>query len=937
MNKLKPLLNFSYSSIFWAWNLIFILTVYLGILPHIGIPLILATFDGEIAIDFCITFFILVTIPVAFTFMGFSYFRGQPKQLIRLFYGVEAPLFAWCLVRLFLVRELTLASGLVLATLLGCVFIFAVDIFKSHRENVQIHPWVEMITHCLILMMGIYLGVVLLFYAIPVAVNVIVWIGEFIVNFFSFQWVEDVIDTVLNDSYWFSLLMILGFSFLLFGFTCTLFVGMPFALTTLYVSLGLNTLKEFVQTYGKKITIGIATAVITVWMSLLFAFNQQPQVKAFELLAQTPQNRQELLASSATIRKGLVNANLSAYRYLSTAENNDHIYAIYKKLGLNDPVSAFLQTTYNQLLAPFLYQGSKQDIKKSASIYAEIFDTPLQKAERNSVRHAIKSTSIIDEAKAGLLNIDEKRVWLEKQEVNVNPQGDWADVEIHEVYNNQTPDEEEIFYYFSLPESAAITGLWLGDTNNLKKRFPFQVSPRGAAQEVYNAQVNRVRPVDPALLEQVGVGQYRLRAFPVPPRLSSRDISNLQGQRKMHLWLTYKVMKQDGGWALPKLAERRNIYWTKWTQRIRNGKRQWWFPDVWLEDSWQDKQTTERKPYQIKLSNDYAVAVKPLESQDYGLPSQQKYAVILDTSYSMDSHHQDIEDTLAWWQKNLANNDVDLYVTDVEANKAKRFDEISAFNSDKQLFYGSLQTQDMLGQFDQLRVSKEYDAVLLVTDEGSYELADDKQKIPEIKAPLWMVHLGGNFPRAYDDNTLQAIQNSHGGVANNLAMVMRRLATEENDGASVVDGYSWQVVKSDSANANTNQGIEPITARQLVYYLSRQGNQQLSLPELDNIHQVAKNYKIVTPYSSMIVLVNDQQREQLRLAESRDDRFNREVEKGFEDLNTPFSPFEGNANQEVSGVPEPDILILFAIVLLALAVVFYQQKKAKITNSSSSS
>lgn len=926
MNKLKRFLNLSNSTIFWTWNLVFILTVYLGIMPYVGIPLVLATFNGDIALDFCITFLILITIPVLFIFIGLQYLKGEHQQLIRLFYGVEAPLFAWCLARLFLVREITLASGLVLGTLLGCVFIFAVDIFKNHQGNVKIHPWVEIITHCLILMMGIYLGTVLLFYAIPVAVSIVVWIGKLIVAFFSFRWVEDFIDSIFNSYYVFSGLILLGLSVILFSFTCTLFVGMPFALISFYVSLGLNTLKEFAQQYGKKTTIGLATAVITIWMSVLFAFNQQPQVKAFELVAKTPQNKQELLTSAPMIRKGLVNANLSAYRYLSTVEDNDHIYAIYNKLGLNDQVSASLQKAYNTLLAPFLYQGSKQDIQKSASLYAQIFDIPLQKAERNSVRHAIKSTSIIDEAKAGLLNIDEKKVWLEKQEVTVNPKGDWADVEIHEVYNNQTPDEEEIFYYFSLPESAAITGLWLGDTDDLNQRFPFQVSPRGAAQEVYNAQVNRVRPVDPALLEQVGVGQYRLRAFPVPPRISSQDIRNLEGQRKMHLWLTYQVMKQDGGWALPKLAERRNIYWTKWTQRIRNGKRQWWFPDVWLEDAWQDKQTLERKPYQVALSNNYVVEAKPLASQDYGLPSQQKYALILDTSYSMTSHRQEIEDTLTWWQQNLADNDVDLYVTDVEANQAKRFDELSAFKANQQLFYGTLQTQDILGQFDRLKGNREYNAVLLVTDEGSYELADDEQKIPEMTAPLWMVHLGGNFPRAYDDNTLQAIQNSQGGVAENVATVMKRLATEKASDVSVVDGYSWQVVESDSSNANTNQGIEPITARQLVYYLSREGSQKLSLPELDNIHQVAKNYKIVTPYSSMIVLVNDQQREQLRLAESRDDRFNREVEKGFEDLNTPFNPLADNTQEEVSGVPEPDILVLLILVFLALGVVFYQQK-----------
>jgi len=64
----------------------------------------------------------------------------------------------------------------------------------------------------------------------------------------------------------------------------------------------------------------------------------------------------------------------------------------------------------------------------------------------------------------------------------------------------------------------------------------------------------------------------------------------------------------------------------------------------------------------------------------------------------------------------------------------------------------------------------------------------------------------------------------------------------------------------------------------------------------------------------MIVLVNDQQREQLKAAEARTDRFEREVETGTEQLETPFNPFEA---AEVSGVPEPDLWILLGMVMQA--------------------
>ncbi len=75
-----------------------------------------------------------------------------------------------------------------------------------------------------------------------------------------------------------------------------------------------------------------------------------------------------------------------------------------------------------------------------------------------------------------------------------------------------------------------------------------------------------------------------------------------------------------------------------------------------------------------------------------------------------------------------------------------------------------------------------------------------------------------------------------------------------------------------------------------------------TLDELDAIHAIAKTYKIVTPYSSMIVLVNDEQREALRLAEVATDRFNRKVEDGKENLTAPNNPLNSVT------VPEPGMV-----------------------------
>ncbi|NEO15346.1 MULTISPECIES: PEP-CTERM sorting domain-containing protein [unclassified Moorena] len=131
------------------------------------------------------------------------------------------------------------------------------------------------------------------------------------------------------------------------------------------------------------------------------------------------------------------------------------------------------------------------------------------------------------------------------------------------------------------------------------------------------------------------------------------------------------------------------------------------------------------------------------------------------------------------------------------------------------------------------------------------------------------------------------------------------------------DGYAW-FMESATAETTGQTGFEPLAARQLILGLSR--NLNGSLEELDRIHGIAKTYDIVSPYSSMIVLVNDEQRKMLKEAEASSDRFDREVETGEEQLNKPFNPFS------VSGVPEPEVWMLILISAIALLIISRRQK-----------
>ena len=949
--NIKQIFDVILKTSFWFWNLTFLLIAYLAILPVIGVILIRATIDGIIPLEYSLSMAATIAVPTVCTVIGAKRFRKQPLQLMRWFYGVEAPLFLLCLLRLFLLRELTPASYQIIATIALCIAAFSVEMLYGYlgkKENVQnisdsqtshnkqprffrlirgkLSAWLQLGCHSLMLVFGIWAATLLMYYAVP-AVALFTLYGFFtvVIELLSFTWGSKLFGEIFfRYGEWVSGLIWLPLSFILCGLTCSLFVVMPLLYGFLYIHSGRKIWQSFAAQYGKNKALIGSLGVIAAWLAIFSALQQQPQVAALKMLATPPANdtvRQTLLAKSDMIRSGLVNAYLSPYRYLSTVGENNHIYEIYKNtFNLPEGAAQTVQNSYNFLMSPFLYQGSSADVKKAEKLYGEFFDTELQKGDTEAVKHAVQSTSPRKEAKAGLLNVNQEKVWLQSQEVTVKENGDWADVQLYEVYKNQTPKFQEVFYYFSLPESAAVTGVWLGNTGDLNKRFVFTVSPRGAAQPVYYNQqvIERVHP-DPifleqsALLEQIGPKQYRLRAFSIPAK---REFIPTEGPTEKHLWLTYKVMRQPQGWAMPVLAEKRNIFWNQNTRRTIAGKevkysgkeaRETWLPPF-LPAAAQQLLTAQ----QAVLPGGNIISAKLLADANYSLPQGKKLAVILDTSRSMAAQKKEVKETFEWLKANAAGkNAVDLYVASAAGMPPKFVEDVRNFDAEKVTFYGRIQLKEMLQQFAQLRGDKSYDTVFLVSDRHSYEFSDDRQPKVSISAPLWTVHLGG-LPPGYDDATLKAIQDSGGGVATDMKEAMQRVATTAASGpstVSVVDGYAWSYAKSPQSKKNAksaavtelknteNEGFKPIAARQLITALSKQKSSN-QLTQLDAMHAVAKNFKVVTPYSSMIVLVNKAHRYQLKQAEAKSDRFDREVESGKEELSKPNNPLNVSRDPE---------------------------------------
>jgi putative PEP-CTERM system integral membrane protein len=249
-------------------------------------------------------------------------------------------------------------------------------------------------------------------------------------------------------------------------------------------------------------------------------------------------------------------------------------------------------------------------------------------------------------------------------------------------------------------------------------------------------------------------------------------------------------------------------------------------------------------------------------------------------------------------------------VLDQSRSMARHADDVAT-----ELFYfGGRNAAELLVQFGELRGDRRYDAVVVLTDGSGYELDSDGIPVPAPDEPVWLVHLGGEFPLGYDDATLDAIQASGGGVAGDLADALMRMAVAlaEGDelapgyGRDVVDGYLWLTLPAAGLGDAALSNAPIATRRLLLTELHHMRAEPEQLETLDQLHALAVEQSIVTPLSSIIVLVTPRQEPMLNQLEARGDRFEREVEQVGDTV--PANAFA------LTGVPEPEEWLLLALV-----------------------
>jgi putative PEP-CTERM system integral membrane protein len=213
--------------------------------------------------------------------------------------------------------------------------------------------------------------------------------------------------------------------------------------------------------------------------------------------------------------------------------------------------------------------------------------------------------------------------------------------------------------------------------------------------------------------------------------------------------------------------------------------------------------------------------------------------------------------------------------------------------------FSSLLSEDLSG----------YAAAFVLTDDDGYDRAKDLT-LTGLPAALWMVHLG-KLARAYPDALGDALARKGSGVTLTLQDAFGRWLTHTHEAhvLQVTEQDTWVGRGAlDLRGQNNASPVEQIAAK---LWIAADAADKAQRPSL---HALAQTMSVVTPLSSMIVLVNDDQHKQLAKENEGANKFEREAEDGKEKTPDAHDAFG------LSATPEPEEwLLIFALLFVALA------------------
>lgn len=975
-----------FSATFWVYHTIYLLAfaffvpTLIGEIQNQKELIEFLTLGGDQPLNLVMMvyiFFLLPLFTIIFSFVTKIY--KIPKKLLMIFFGAEIPLMMLALIRIFIFREITPVMWVfIISIALSIVGLFSyLFIPKVQTKTKQL---MLLFSQEVALLIASYVFLLFFFFLPIILALFLQMLNNF--NIFSF------IDMLINPFRTGNIIASIFFIFLAFLYFSTVFAFAisPIGGFIVYWSTYKNIYKKVTERFGKQYTLisqilfGAGFILLIVFLS--FQTNPFWYTKNLNIYkkAQTFEKQKEiaekLYSKDSLIKESLVRAYLASYRYLTDEKMNLLKFGYANQLQASDETAQNIQKLFNNVALPFVYTGRfEEDVIKAAEDYKELFDNSIQVGEKAEIIKSLKATNTNDSIKAGLLDRENTSVLLVNRQVNVTPYNNdlFAKVTIEEEYENVTKRQQEVYYEFFLPENAVPTELVLGPDlqfgtlepvpsstptqaiSNLptpttssiipkptvvkKQVDTATIAPKGAAQLTYDEQI-RIR-IDPALLEQTGPRQYKLRVFPIPAKGFTFDqwkkIDYAKGEKdiRQKVRFSYITIRTKDGIPLPIITDRRNVFSNNNTKTA-----------TYVAGN---PVTVKRDANVIPLSSDFVCSTDTIQQQtvlgtalfiphkanailtnDFSCDTQfsnaekrikdKKIALLLDVSYSTKGQNwKDVLENQFPIEQLITDNIIDVYFFTNKVSQKMRLTKETLTNLDMIRFGKTDRTNALLS------IKDPYDALFMVTDDSTF---DEKHKDIQVrtKIPTYIIHTE-NIP-AYSEGLTSFVLQTNGKVFENgwdaitHLWLTDKLKGQKQVVLGITDFGTWILIDQNTAKT-TSSPVGQLATKQLLYYRVSQtpSSTLTSLTFLDQMQSISQASSIVTPYSSMIVLVTEQQKRDLQEALRLNNRFSADINLSDDGL---FNP-SGSGIMEVSSVPEPHEWVLM-ITAGFLIFVFYRKK-----------
>ncbi len=979
-----------------------------------------------IPVDILVTLGVLFFMPVVAIIVALlSRAFRTPIKLIQILLGVELPILAFLFGRLVFLKTMTPVNILFLCTAVVSIIAYIIYIFRKPAKNLFL-----LLLHLFCLQAAVVVGLygsLLIFFFVPIILAVLFQaIGSIIteISFESFAFSELFQFIAITDFFeavWhaFVILILLMTIFMLFVSVLTSpFIGFFMywkATNRLNKNLAFRTTKVFavIARWGFSLFYAFMIIFLAYQASLIAFYAQMTAYQTAISFEEKSKIATQILKRENFIKNRLIDTYLANYLYITDSQMTLIEQGYKDQLKLSEGTAKQLQKIFSLVASPFMFQGKfDEDVKKASEYYQDIFDEPIQLAESKKVSNILATSFNFssDQLKSSILDREDKDVHLVQRIVTAVPDstGQFATVTIEEEYKNTTSSEQEVLYVFSLPQDSVITDLKLGaDLELEKEQLEFanfatpapqptlaptaitkqeespvptptatpdpniqkdqgEVAAKGAANQTFEAQY-RVR-LDPAILEQVGPVQYKLRVYPIP--VDEENMQNWQrenllrqldgsedpndlvkNQKVRYSYVT--ALNAQGEVALPSVVQSRNIF--------SDSKTEYSFQNSGRDSSLLTEQTTMvpvlarnvqecgSQPVQLLYNNRTTVyvphSVNPwikdaiafdCEDQFAGaenLVKGQRIAILSDSSYSMGDrgwiHYHNV-----WLSMTelLETNTIDLFYFNDDVSQPINLNQQQ--NDPKapvQVAFGKTNRYEALKQ-----VEGKYDVVLVFTDDSEADESSTVDSEISLAQPIYIISdplTRENKLSQFTDPLTYYLQANEARVVSSGIEALQNFAVHQKVKNTIGDAFvlvgesgTWVSYPSSSAPSNMQLGEpvqflsmnDPIAKVALHRHIESEMQvavadlQQLST--LDALNSIAQSSGIVTPFSSFIVLVTPEQKEQLRLASLQDDRYLVEYDLGEEQLVDPTS----GGLLGTSAVPEPHewVLLITGVCLV---------------------